>query len=119
MDVLELSQGQGRTQVKLLAYYLQEDRVVCIYNRHAHLGAVAIGEFDHQEGRASVSVLTRLGHKDDAIAQNAAYTISKATRKPVCVIAGVHLDDIAAQEIETILVNARSLVQQMLDSHNP
>ena len=46
-----------------------------IYNKNAHVGAVAIGEYDNEDERASVSMITRLRHKDDAIAQKAAYLI--------------------------------------------
>ncbi len=113
-DTLKLSLGEGRTQVRVLASFLNNDPVICFYNDSPHVGAVAVGEFDHKENRASVSVLTRLGHKDDAIAHEAAYLISKATKKPVCVVAGVHLDDITLPEIEAILVNARGLVAQII-----
>ncbi|MDP2932089.1 MAG: hypothetical protein Q8O05_06315, partial [Chloroflexota bacterium] len=81
---------------------------------YAHIGAVAVAEYDHKEGRASCSLITRLGHKDDAVAQKAAYLISKRTRKPACVIAGIHLDDITRDEIEQIMENAAHLVDEYI-----
>lgn len=116
MDKYELTEGKGRTEVRLLAHYLKDDLVLCIYNENAHIGAVAVGEYDHKEKRASTSVLTRLGHKDDAIAQKAAYLISKSTRKPVCVVAGVHLDNITRNEIDRLVANANSLIEKFLKS---
>jgi hypothetical protein len=113
MDKYELSTGKGRTRVSLLAYYVGSDLIVCIYNENAHIGAVALGEYDHQEKRASCSVITRLGHKDDVVAQEAAHSISKRTRKPVCVVVGIHLDKIIASEIDGILENAGSLVARL------
>jgi hypothetical protein len=110
--------GKGRTEVTLWAGSLGADLIVHIYNENAHLGAVAVGEWDEKEQRASVSVHTRLGHKDDAIAQKAAYTISKSTRKPVCVIAGVHVENITPQEINEVLVNAEGVVEEFLKTHN-
>jgi hypothetical protein len=89
------------------------DLVVCIYNENAHIGAVALGEYDHKEKRASCSVITRLGHKDDAVAQEAAHSISKRTKRAVCVVAGIHLNKITAIEIDGILENARSLLAQL------
>jgi hypothetical protein len=86
-----LSRGEGRSQVSLNAVTFGSDLLVQIFNVNAHIGAVAIGEFDFKNVRASVSVITRLGHKDDAMAQKAAYLICKSTRKTVCVVAGVHL----------------------------
>ncbi len=113
MDKYELNAGEDRTKVTLLAYHMGSDLIVCMYNENAHIGAVALGEYDHKEQRASCSVITRLGHKDDTVAQEAAHSISKCTRRPVCVVTGIHLDKITATEIDAILQNARSLVSQL------
>ncbi len=110
----ELTKGEGRTRVNLLASELGNDLVVTIYNENAHIGAVAVGEYDYEHQRTSVSVITRLGHKDDAIAQKAAHLISKSIKKPVCVIAGVHLDNITREEIDKILENAMSVVEEFV-----
>jgi gallate decarboxylase subunit D len=106
--------GHGRTQVSLQATDMGPDLLVRVFNSRAHVGAVAIGEWDAEHQRASVSVLTRLGHKDDAIAQKAAYSISKNTRKAVCVVAGVHLDNISSDEIQQVLENANELIWDLL-----
>ena len=111
-----LTKGDGRTRVKLQANTIGDDLVVSIYNENAHLGAVAVGEYDPEHQRASVSVITRLGHKDDALAQRAAHSISKATKKPVCVIAGIHLENITQKEIDEISKNAVSAVEEFINS---
>jgi hypothetical protein len=115
MAKYELTRGEGRTRVNLLASAMGEDLIVSIHNENAHLGAVAIGEYDHKNQRASVSVITRLGHKDDAVAQKAAYLISKATKRPVCVIAGIHLDNITGEEIEKVLKNSGKAVEEFIE----
>lgn len=107
--------GEGKTEIYLWATTLGADLIVHIYNQNAHIGAVAVGEYDHTHERASVSVHTRLGHKDDAIAQKAAYAISKTTRKSVCVIAGVHIDNITQSEITQSLDNAEKAVEALVD----
>lgn len=109
-----LNRGEKRLKVDLQASYMGNDLVVCIFNEAAHIGAVAVGEFDFEHGRASVSVVTRLGHKDDALAQKAAYLICKTTRRPVCVIAGVHLDDITPEEISSLVQNSNLLVDDFI-----
>ena len=81
------------------------------------MGAVALGEYDFEHQRASVSVLTRLGHKDDSLAQTCAHDISRFTHKPVCVIAGVHLDNITLNEIKLIQANTHSLVELYLSQY--
>ena len=112
-DKYELTTGEGRTKISLLAYHMGGDLVVCIYNENAHIGAVAVGEYDLKEKRASCSVITRLGHKDDIIAQEAAHSISKRTRESVCVVVGIHLDKITTTEIDDIRENARNLIAQL------
>ena len=121
MTNYELTKGEGRTRVNLLANDMGSGLVVSIYNENAHIGAVAVGEYYHDANRASVSLITRLGHKDDAIAQKAAYLISKAYKKPVCVIAGVHLDNITEEEIDRLLENSFNLVEDLISllSTNP
>ena len=115
MKEFRLSRGKGRTKIELFAYYLGNDLIVCIGNKNAHLGAVAIGEYDHKEGRASSSVITRLGHRDDEIAKREAHFIAKHTKKPVCVITGVHLNNITKEEIDEILNQADSLIAELLN----
>ena len=112
----ELTKGEGRTRVNLLASDMGNDLVVSIYNENAHIGAVAVGEYDHEHQRASVSVITRLGHKDDAIVQKAAHLITKSIGKPVCVIAGIHLDNITQEEVDKISENSMSAVEEFINS---
>lgn len=114
MGKYELTEGEGRTKVSLSGYHMGSDLVVIIYNVNAHVGAVAVGEYDHKEERASTSVITRLGHKDDAVARQVAYLISKATKKPVCVIAGIHLDNIIKEEIDKLLENVNVVVNKLI-----
>jgi hypothetical protein len=110
------TKGTGRTQISLEHFLMGHDVVVRIFNQYAHIGAVAIGEYDAKNKRASVSVVTRLGHKDDAIAQKAAYLISKSTQKTVCVIAGVHLEDITLEEIKIFQENADIVIREFINS---
>jgi len=106
--------GTGRTQISLEHFLMGNDVVVQIFNQYAHIGAVAIGEYDAKNKRASVSVVTRLGHKDDALAQKAAYLICKSTQKTVCIIAGVHLDDITLEEIKIFQKNGDIIIEVVL-----
>lgn len=114
MNKYESTTGENRTRVSLSAFPMGSDLVVSIYNENAHLGALALAEYDHKEQRVSCSLLTRLGHKDDVVAQKAAYLISKHTHQPSCVIAGIHLDNISRQEMEQILENSRRLVDEFI-----
>ena len=100
--------------VNLSAHYTGNDLVLRVYNDNAHIGAVAVGEYCHKEQRASTSVITRLGHKDDAIAQEVAHSIAKRTKRPVCAIVGIHIDHATESEINQILNNARVLTKNSI-----
>jgi len=106
-------EGSGRTLVSMSVNRIGEDFIVCLFNDAGHIGAVAVADYCEKENRASVSVITRLGHKEDALASDTARRICKAVRKPVCVIAGIHLDDITKEEIAEILENCNKLVTQL------
>lgn len=88
-----------------------------LFNAYGHIGAVAVADYDFKADRASTSVITRLGHKDDLVACNAAYKLCKRLQKPVCAIAGIHLDDISQEEIDRITLNCDALVEQFLDEN--
>jgi len=111
----ELTKGEGRVRVDVKVNGMGSDLVVYIYNQNAHIGAVAVGDYDNAHKRASVSVTTRLGHKDDALAREAAYLLSKSIRRPVCVIAGVHLDNITSEEIGEILANTKTAIWEIIN----
>ncbi len=114
MEDYGITKGEGRTRVSLSAHYMGSYPIICIYNENAHIGAVALGEYDDKRKRASTSVITRLGHKDDAVAQKAAHSVSKSTRKAVCVIAGIHVDNVTEVEINRILENVSSLIDEFI-----
>lgn len=111
----ELTKGEGRARINVTVNSMGSDLVVRIYNQNAHIGAVAVGDYDYEHQGASVSLITRLGHKDDALAREAAYLLSKSMRRPVCVIAGVHLDNITGEEIDEILANTRTAISEVIN----
>ena len=109
-----LTKGEGRTKVNLSVSFMGNDVVVRIYNQNAHIGAVAVGEYEPKEQRVSTSVITRLGHRDDVIAVKTAYLISKHTNEAACVIVGIHVDDITEGEIDEILINTEGMVKEFI-----
>lgn len=110
-----LEKGKRRTKVCLTAWNIGTDFMIYLHNRNIHLGAVAISQFDHDTDRISVSTITLPGHKDDVVAQKAAYAISKHTRKPVCAIAGIHVDNVTEKEIDEIVDNANQVIDELVN----
>jgi hypothetical protein len=113
MNPVLSSEGSGRTKVSLSIQRIGKDIIVCIFNENGHLGAVAVADYCHAEDRVSTSVITRLGHKDDTVACNAAYKLCRRLKAPVCAIAGIHLDDITKEEIIQITQNCDRLVERI------
>ena len=103
-------EGEERTRVGMSVNRIGKDLIVCLFNDAGHIGAAAVADYAEKEDRASVSVITRLGHMEDALASDAARRLCKATRRPVCVIAGIHLDNITKEEIAKILENCEKLL---------
>ncbi len=116
MAEYELTKGEGRARINVTVDSMGSDLVVRICNQDAHIGAVAVGDYDHEHERASISLVTRLGHKDDTLAREAAYLLSKSMRRPVCVIAGVHLNNITRAEIDKILANTKAAINEIIDA---
>ena len=117
-DEYRLTRGAQRTEVWLKAYWLGPDLLVHIGNAQAHLGAVAVGEYDEEHQRTSVSVITRLGHKDDIVARRAANRLASSLRIPVCVLAGIHLPEASRKEIVQLVRNAGLAVTSLIRSLN-
>jgi hypothetical protein len=113
MNQILLSEGNGRTRVSLSTDYIGEDLIVRLFNEQGHLGAVAISDYSATENQSSTSVITRLGHRDDSVAYNAAYRLCKRLKRPVCAIAGIHLDNITDEEIAQIIRNCDALVEEI------
>lgn len=116
MKSIVLHEGAGRTKVSLSAESMGQDLVVRLFNSGSHVGAAALSEYHSGEKRASTSVLTRFGHKDDSVATMAAHRISNRLQKAVCVIAGIHVDRITKDEIDEIVNNCRRLVERYLEA---
>lgn len=114
--VARFSYGTGHRQIQLEARHFGEQLIVLICNLNPHVGAVAVAEYDPITRRSSTSVLTRVGHKDDAVATDAAHRISKAMRTAVCVVAGIHVDHANQADIETTVENAHRVVELFLAS---
>ena len=106
-------EGEGRTRVSMSVNRIGEDLIVCLFNEAGHIGAAAVADYSEKENRASVSVITLSGHMEDALASDAARRLCEAGRRPVCVIAGIHLDDITKEEITEIVRNCEKLISEV------
>ncbi|MGM0771740.1 MAG: hypothetical protein ACQESU_09070 [Halobacteriota archaeon] len=87
-----------------------EDLLVTLTGGKGHIGAVAVGYYDRIPGHASSSVITLPSHRDDAIALDAARLISSITHSTTVFTAGIHFENITAEEIKEILSASNELI---------
>ncbi|AAM04152.1 TPA: hypothetical protein HA338_16300 [Methanosarcina acetivorans] len=106
----------GRIEIILEAKKLGEDYLLTLTGGKEHVGAVAVGTLDKKSGRASSSVLTLPGHREEQLALDSARRISGATGKTSVVVAGIHVDNIIPEEIKEIISAAEEMVGSFIAS---
>ncbi|MDW7732183.1 MAG: hypothetical protein SCH66_07115 [Methanolobus sp.] len=103
----------GRTTLLLEWERIGGDYLARLTGGTAHIGAVALGIFDRESGRASSSVLAVPDHREDEIALLGARRLSGASRAPTVFVAGIHVDDITIEEIEEIVTASKEMVDEL------
>jgi hypothetical protein len=83
------------------------DVVIVVGGGRDHIGAISLSVprpslDDANNISATSSVLTMPAHKDDEPAKYVSEKITAATNRNVAVIAGIHYDNLAFTEIETL-----------------
>jgi hypothetical protein len=91
--------------------------VVCGGTKH-HIGAAALGvvysKTDSAKNiSASVSLLCVAGHKDDELARQAAYFLSKAHNCTVSINVGIHIDEANSTDIQRLKDNFDRLINDL------
>ena len=108
---MEIRQRAGRAELVLEAKRIGNDYSLALTGGSEHVGAVAVGNFDEKSGRATASVITLPGHREESIAIEGARRISQATRTSTVLTVGIHLDNISVDEISQVV----SVSGQMID----
>jgi hypothetical protein len=104
----------GKIEIVLDAKKVGEDYLLTLTGGEEHVGAVAIGLFDERSQRASSSVITMPGHREDNLALNGARQVSRATGKTSVFVVGIHKDNISLEEIRDIVSAAEEMVENFI-----
>ncbi|RXA20499.1 hypothetical protein EQO05_05065 [Methanosarcina sp. MSH10X1] len=102
----------GKIEIALDAKKIGEDYLFTLTGGEEHVGAVALGLYDEKSQRASSSVLTMPGHREEYLALQGARQVSRATKKTSVFVAGIHQDNVSPEEIRDIV----SAADEMLES---
>lgn len=106
----------SRIEITLEVKKLGEDYLLTLIGGKKHAGAVAVGLFDEKSRRASSSVITLPGHREEQLALDGAKRVSRATGKTSVFVVGIHVDNISPEEIKEISLAAEEMVGSFIAS---
>ena len=112
--MFQITKKVGRAELILDAKKLGDDYLLTLTGGKEHAGAVAVGTFDEKSQRASSSVISLPGHREEQIALQGARHVSKATRQTTVFIVGIHLDDISPEEIRDMVSVSGEMVKSFI-----
>jgi len=113
--LFQIVRKAGRIEIFLEAKQIGEDYLLTLTGGREHVGAVAIGLFDEKSQRASSSVITLPGHREEQLALQGARQVSKATKRTTVFVAGIHQDNISPEEITGIVSVSEEMVASFID----
>lgn len=113
--LFQITRKAARIELKLDVKKIGEDYMLTLTGGEEHIGAVATGLFDKESSRASSSVITLPGHREDQLALQGARQVSKATHRTAVFVVGMHQENITLNEIKEIVSVAEKMVQDFID----
>ncbi len=115
-----VSVKQGKLKVNAAVHELGPDILVAIWGgTFPHIGAVGMAQVRQslktaEETSATSSVFTYLGHKEDELTKPIAEEITRTLARNAVVVAGVHWDGLADDEIKTVGKLCQRLTNKIL-----
>lgn len=113
---MEIKQKAGRVELILEWKRIGSDYTLTLTGGRDHIGAVAIGNFDEKSGRATSSVISLPGHREESIALEGARRISESTGTATVLTVGIHLDDITGDEISQVVTVSGQMIDRFIAS---
>lgn len=104
----------GKIEIALDAKKIGEDYLLTLTGGEEHVGAVATGLFDEKSQRASSSVVTMPGHREEYLALHGAKQVSRATKRTSVLVVGIHQDNISPEEIRNIVSVSEEMVESFI-----
>ncbi len=111
-EEIKLSYGEGRYLINMLAVVTADGISITVTGgEKPHVGAMAmcVPSLSANDNKVSVDtwITPRSGHKDDQVAAMLARQVCMETRQTTAVVAGIHIDQAQASEIEQLLDNSK------------
>jgi hypothetical protein len=93
----ELSLNNEKFEINFQWEFIGEDLLVKIIGGQSHIGAVSLSQEGYEE------TLTRPTHREDTITKKAVSLLKPHINGAVCVISGIHFDDLQCDEVDQIV----------------
>jgi len=112
--------GEGRLRVVMLVTFTEEGLVAQIYGgEKPHVGAMALsmpGHASNNSGKkgCSTTAVPLPGHRESEVVGPVAERLAEKFRTPVVVVAGVHIENANAREIEELVNNCRKVAEMLI-----
>ena len=108
--------GLGRLAVEIRARRHGRDLLVSVGGGDSHVGAVAIDSpGGGTQGEFYTDAMVVPGHKEEPMAREFASRLAAATGTTCAVVAGIHIDSATPEEIDTLVANARTGLDDLLE----
>ena len=114
MIMIEIKKDVGRIQLLLKGESVGSDMFFMLSGGREHIGAVAMGIYDVESRRASASVISSPGHREDEIALRGARKISAITQNTTVLMVGIHIDNITVDEIRSIVQASEAMIDELI-----
>jgi len=121
IEEFRIKTGEYPYLVEGLAILCGDDLILVVGGGSSfHTGAVAVAcchpsHQDPQKASSTASVIALMGHKEDELARNAALKCSRQLSRTVTVSLGMHLDEATPHDIDSLVQNFNTLVEQVID----
>jgi hypothetical protein len=115
-----VSISKGKFKLHAHTQRMGQDLLVSIWGgTRPHIGAVGMAIprpslRDPKKWSATSSNFTFIGHKEDALVKGVSEKLATELKRNVVVVAGIHWDDLTAQEIEIIENLTQKISDQIL-----
>jgi hypothetical protein len=112
--MISITKEAGRVQLILKGESIGNDMFFVLSGGREHIGAVAMGIYDTESFRASASVISAPGHREDEIVLRGARKISAVTHCTTVFMAGIHVENITPEEIQIIVKASEEMIDELI-----
>ena len=124
MSVIRLSEGEGRTELYLIAVFSGDDLIIVIFGGdRPHIGSVSVAyppfaeeERKKERGGVVLNTISLPGHKDYVVSEMVVEGAARVLGGVVAVSADIRIEEASKAEVEEVLMNSEKLKDVFLNA---